>query len=112
MTVELTNTADAPGAPVRGMPPTATEFTSTPGALDADSAQSRAAVLRLGRRLGWSPAEVAAFAEALCGRPWLALGPVELAAVRDEYLSLLQAIVVKAARRAARNRGGAHVAGA
>jgi hypothetical protein len=68
-------------------------------------------VLRLGGRLGWSPGGVAAFAEALCGRPWARLGSAELEAVRDEYLALLQVIAAKAARRAAGSRGGEHVAG-
>jgi hypothetical protein len=67
-------------------------------------------VLRLGGRLGWSPGEVAAFAEALSGRPWARLDPSELEVVRDEYLALLQVIAAKAARRAAETRGGEHVA--
>ncbi len=75
-------------------------------------ARLRAAVLRLGARLGWSARDVAAYAEALCGRPWARLGPAELEAVRDEYLALLQVIAAKAARRATGARGGDDVAGA
>ena len=75
-------------------------------------ARLRAAVLRLGARLGWSARDVAAFAEALTGRPWACLGPAELEVVWDEYLALLQVIAAKAARRAAGARGGDHVAGA
>lgn len=90
----------------------AAEPTLATRAPHAERARLRAMVLRLGSRLGWSPGEVAEFAEALCGRPWARLGPAELEAVRDEYLALLQAIAAKAARRAARSRGGHHVAGA
>jgi hypothetical protein len=73
-------------------------------------ARLRAAVLRLGARLGWSARDVAAFAEALCGQPWACLGPAELEAVRDEYLALLRVIAAKAVRGA--TAGGEHVAGA
>jgi hypothetical protein len=72
--------------------------------------QLRAAVLRLGARLGWSAREVAAFAEALTGRPWARLESADLDAVQNEYLALLQVIAAKGVRRAA--VGGEHVAGA
>jgi len=75
-------------------------------------ARLRAAVLRLGAQLGWSPREVVAFTEGLCGRPWARLEPAELGVVRDEYLALLQVIAAKAAGRAAGARGEDHVAGA
>jgi hypothetical protein len=73
-------------------------------------ARLRAAVLRLGARLGWSARDVAAFAEALTDRPWARLESAELEVVRDEYLALLRVIAAKAARRA--HAGGEHVAGA
>jgi hypothetical protein len=77
----------------------------------ATRARLRTVVLQLGARLGWSPGEVAVFAEALCGLPWAHLGPAQLEAVRNEYLSLLQVIAAKAARRAGRARGEDYVAG-
>ncbi len=90
----------------------AAEATTAARPLHAERARLRAVVLRLGGQLGWSPSEVAAFSEALCGQRWARLGPAELEAVRDEYLALLQVIAAKAARRAAGGLGGEHVAGA
>jgi hypothetical protein len=74
-------------------------------------ARLRATVLRLGRRLGWPPEDVAAFAAALTGRHWHGLRRAELEAVRDEYRQLLAVVAAKAARRAARAGGGPHASG-
>jgi len=65
----------------------------------------RAAALRLGALLGWQAHEVAAFAEALCGRPFDDLGAADLAGVFDEYDEVAAAIVARLGRRG--RRGGA-----
>lgn len=59
----------------------------------------RSQVLALGTELGWRPDEVVTFAEAVTGRSWRACGPVDLEAVRDEYLAIRRAIAAKALRR-------------
>ena len=59
----------------------------------------RERVLALGTQLGWRPNEVIAFAEGVTGRHWQECGPAELAAVRDEYLAIQQAIEGKLLRR-------------
>ena len=58
----------------------------------------RSEVLRLGGQLGWAPGDVITFAEALTGCAWPRCGPAELAAVRAEYETLLQAIQAKQSR--------------
>jgi len=61
----------------------------------------RAAVLRIGARLGWQPHEVIAFTEALTGRPWRRCGCDEFEVVLEEYLALGRVIQDKARRHAA-----------
>lgn len=55
----------------------------------------REQVLALGIQLGWRQNEVIAFAEGVTGRRWQDCGPAELAAVRDEYLTIQRAIEAK-----------------
>jgi len=55
----------------------------------------RERVLALGTQLGWRQDEVIAFAEGVTGRHWQECGPAELAAVRDEYLTIQRAIEAK-----------------
>jgi hypothetical protein len=62
-------------------------------------APPRAAVLRVAALLGWRAAEAAAFAEALCGRPFDDLGATELARVADEYETIARAVVARSERR-------------
>jgi len=70
----------------------------------------RASVLRLGGLLGWQPAEVIAFAEAVTNRPWRQCGSTDFEAVLEEYRALLRAIHDKAERRAA-GKAQAHSGG-
>jgi hypothetical protein len=64
----------------------------------------RAAVLRIGARLGWEPHEAIAFTEALTGCPWRRCGCDEFEAVLEEYLALGRVIQEKARRRKARRQ--------
>jgi hypothetical protein len=59
-------------SPVRGCPP---------GGRRADAL--RAIILRLGRRLGLDPREIAAVAESECGGAWPTLGQGDLLMVLD-----------------------------
>ena len=61
----------------------AEQLTTDPARGD-DRGRLRAATLRLGALLGWQAHEVAAFAEALTGRPWPECGCAELGRVFDE----------------------------
>ena len=68
----------------------------------------RAAVLHLGGVLGWQPRAVIRFSEALTGCPWPRCNDADLAAVLDEYQTLIQVIEMKetkAARRMASDDG-------
>jgi hypothetical protein len=72
-------------------------------------AELRAAALRCGAALGWAPAEVASFAAARCGRPWVELGPDDLGRVLEEYERLCLAVLARSRRpAAAARRGGRH----
>ncbi len=78
-------------------------------ALRGKRVRLRAAVLHYGSLLGWQTQEVIAFAEALTGCPWRRCGCDELVAVLDEYLSIMDVIQGKAARRhLAVEKGGEH----
>lgn len=62
-------------------------------------AELRAAVLRLGRLLGWQSREVIAFAEAVTNRPWRRCGCAEFETVLEEYWAIGRVIQEKEARR-------------
>ena len=68
--------------------------------LRSDRCARRAAVLRPGARLGWSPREVIAFAEGVAGRPWRRCGDADFRLVLAEYGALATAIAGKRARHA------------
>jgi hypothetical protein len=67
----------------------------------ANGDELREAVLHVGARLGWPPAEVADFAEALTGCPWPRADRAELLLVLGEFLGLIGVIQAKEARRRA-----------
>ena len=62
----------------------------------------RAAVLHLGGVLGWQPQDVIRFSEALTGCPWPRCTDADLAAVLDEYQSLIEVIEMKETKAAHR----------
>ena len=73
-----------------------------------DRPRLRAAVLHLGSVLGWQPQDVIRFSEALTGCPWPRCTDADLAAVLDEYQTLIQLIEMKetkAARRVTSDSG-------
>src|SRR5262249_13089430 len=81
-----------------------------PAAPDADGvrAPARAAVLRVAALLGWRAAEAAAFAEALCGRPFDDVDAADLARVADEYEAIARAVVARSERPGRGPGGGRH----
>ena len=62
----------------------------------------RTAVLHLGSVLGWQPQDVIRFSEALTGCPWPRCTDADLAAVLDEYQTLIQVIEMKETKTARR----------
>lgn len=69
-------------------------------------AELRAAVLRLGRLLGWRPGEAIAFTEAVANRPWRRCGCAEFELALEEYWAIGRVIDEKRTR-AQQARGSA-----
>ncbi|MCL5107364.1 MAG: hypothetical protein M1401_00525 [Chloroflexi bacterium] len=56
----------------------------------------REGVLRLGGMLGWQPAEIIAFTEALTNRPWRRCSGSDFRLVLEEYAIIAQLLAGKA----------------
>jgi len=84
------------------MPPLPAEPRRPPRSRGSRRARLRRATLRLGAALGWAPAEVLAFTEALTGRPWARCDEAELDRVAGEFRALLRTVRRPPARRTAR----------
>jgi hypothetical protein len=66
----------------------------------------RATALRFGAALGWDAAEVASFAAALAGRPWVELGTDDLMRAIEEYWQMGLALAERRTRRTAHRSSG------